>query len=146
MKKHYFELDKVDSITITMERETLYRWCPDIPAEPKTFLGIKYGMTEAIPAGWNDCFDEDGNEYCLWDRSFGTMNSWDRKQSSYFDDYPWYKVCDITKRIYNKAHVEIRFGYKQSLGINFDSNEEAQAYVDDLISSSEKQFHVIINK
>lgn len=134
MKKHYFELDKVDSITLTMERETSYRWFPEIPAKPKTFLGIKYGMTEAIPAGWNNYIDEDGNEY----------RPWARKQSSYFDDYSWYRVAPF--RIHNKAHVEIRFGYKQSLGVNFDSNEEAQDYVDDLISSSDKQFHVIINK
>jgi hypothetical protein len=135
MQKHYFELDKVDSITLTMERETSYRWCPEIPARPKTFLGIKYGMTEAIPAGWNDNFDDNRDEY----------RPWNRKQSSYFDDYSWYKVCDITKRIYNKAHVEIRLGYKQSFGINFIDNTEAQKYVDDLINSSEKQFHVIVN-
>jgi hypothetical protein len=134
MKKHYFELDKVDSITLTMERETSYRWFPEIPVRPKTFLGIKYGMEPKIPAGWNDNFDDNGNEY----------RPWNRRQSSYFDDYSWYKVTPF--RIYSKAHVEIRFGYKQSFGINFDSNEEAQAYVDELISSSEKQFHVIINK
>ena len=134
MKKHYFELDKVDSITLNGERESSYRWFPEIPARPKTFLGIKYGMTEAIPAGWNDCIDEDGNEY----------RPWKRRQSSYFDDYSFYKVTPF--RIYSKAHVEIRFGYKQSFGVQFDSNEEAQEYVDDLILSSDKQFHVIINK
>jgi hypothetical protein len=134
MKKHYFELDKVDSITLTMESESSFRWFPEIPAKPKTFLGIKYGMEPKIPAGWNDNFDDNGNEY----------RPWNRRQSSYFDDYSWYKVTPF--RIYNKAHVEIRFGYKQSFGVQFDSNEEAQAYVDELISSSEKQFHVIINK
>jgi hypothetical protein len=134
MQKHYFELDKVDSITLNGERESSYRWCPEIPARPKTFLGIKYGMTEAIPAGWNDNFDDNCNE--KW--------PWNRKQSSYFDDYSWYKVTPF--RIYSKAHVEIRFGYKQSFGVRFESNEEAQAYVDELISSSDKQFHVIINK
>jgi hypothetical protein len=136
MKKHYFELEKVDSITLTMERETSYRWCPKIPARPKTFLGIKYGMTEAIPAGWNDYFDDNRNEY----------RPWNRKQSSYFEYYSWYRVDEVAKKLYNKAHVEIRFGYKQSFGVQFDSNEEAQAYVDELISSSDKQFHVIINK
>ncbi len=134
MQKHYFELDKVDSITITMEREASYRWFPEIPAKPKTFLGIKYGMTEAIPPGWNDHIDEDGNEY----------RPWNRRQSSYFDDYSFYKVTPF--RIYSKAHVEIRFGYKQYFGIQFDSNEEAQAYVDDLILGSDKKFTVIINK
>jgi len=135
MKKHYFELDKVDSITLTGERETEYRWFQEIPSRHKTFLGIKYGMHEAIPAGWNDYVDEDGNEY----------NTHWRKPASHFADYSWYKVCDITKRIYNKAHVEIRLGYKQSFGINFIDNTEAQKYVDDLINSSEKQFHVIVN-
>jgi hypothetical protein len=135
MKKHYFELDKVDSITLTGERESSYRWFPEIPAKPKTFLGIKYGMQEAIPAGWNDYIDDDGTEY----------RPWNRKQSSYFEDYSSYKVCNITKRIYNKSHVEIRFGYKQSFGIQFNDNTEAQKYVDDLINSSDKQFHVIVN-
>jgi len=134
MQKHYFELDKVDSITLNSERESSYRWFPEIPAREKSFMGIKYGMTEAIPAGWNDCIDDDGNEY----------RPWERKQSSYFDDYSWYKVTPF--RIYNKAHVEIRLGYKQSFGIQFDSNEEAQTYVDDLILGTDKKFTVIINK
>jgi len=135
MQKHYFELDKVDSITLTHETESSYRWFPEIPARAKTFLGIKTGkMHPAIPAGWNDNIDDNGNE----------KYPWRRKQSSYFNEYPWYKITPF--RIYNKSHVEIRFGYKQTFGVRFESNEEAQDYVDDLISSSDKQFHVIINK
>jgi hypothetical protein len=134
MKKHYFELDKVESITLTYERETHYRWFPIIPASPKTFLGIKYGMNPEIQAGWSEYVDENGNE----------KYPCQRHQASYFDDYSWYKVTPF--RIYNKAHVEIRLGYKQSFGINFDSTEEAQEYVDSLIEDSEKGFHVIIKK
>ena len=134
MQKNYFELDKVESITLTHERETPYRWMPLIPARPKTFLGIKYGMRPEIAPGWNNSFDGDGSEY----------NEWNRKQSSYFADYGWYRVSPF--RIYNKAHVQIYLSYKHSLGMNFESNEEAQKYVDDLISSSDKKFHVIINK
>ena len=134
MKKHYFELDKVDSITLTGERETSYRWFPEIPAKPKTFLGIKYGIHEAIPAGWNEYIDDDGNEY----------RTWNRRQSSYFDDYEWYRVDDVNKKVYSKAHVEMCL-YKQSFGMYFDSNEEAQKHVDDLINSLDKQFHVIVN-
>jgi hypothetical protein len=129
MQKHYFELDKVDSITITMEKESLYRWFFEIPARPKTFLGIQYGMTKAIPAGWSDY-----------------KEGYNPKPSSYFDGYKWYRVDEVAKKIYNKAYVEIRFGYKQSIGKNFESNEEAQAYVDELILSSDKKFTLIINK
>lgn len=138
MQKHYFELDKVDTITLTHETKTSYRWFPEIPARPKTFLGIKYGMKPGIIAGWNNSIDDNGNEH--------QYRTWDRKQSSYFKDYSWYRVDENAKRIYNKSHVEIRFGYKQTLGVRFESNEDAQEYVDDLISSSDKQFHVIINK
>ena len=134
MKKHYFELDKIESITLTHETETSYRWMDSIPARPKTFLGIKYGMEPEIPAGWNDCIKGDGTD----------RYPWDRKTSEYFEEYEWLKVLPF--RIHNKANVSIYLSYKHTLGMNFDSNEEAQAYVDDLIASSDKKFHVIINK
>lgn len=133
MTKHYFELDKVESITLTCERETDYKWYPEIPARPKTFLGINYGMHSVIPAGWCD--------YELEDQHYGS-----RKQSSYFKDHSWYRVDEVNMKIYNKAHVHIYLSYKHSLAMTFDSNEEAQEYVDYLIASSDKEFHVIINK
>mgnify|MGYP006167187237 FL=1 len=129
MIKNYFQLDKVSAITLTYERETSYKWFSAIPAKPKMFLGIKYGMTPAILGGWSEF--ENGHV---------------RKQSSYFADYSWYKVDEVNKKVYNKAHISIRFNYKESYGINFNSNEEAQQYVDDLIASSDKKFTVIINK
>lgn len=134
MKKHYFELDKIESITLTHETETSYRWMDSIPARPKTFLGFKYGMEPEIPAGWNDYIREDGTD----------RYPWDRKTSEYFEEYEWLKVLPF--RIHNKANVSIYLSYKHTLGMNFDSNEEAQAYVDDLILGSDKKFTVIINK
>ena len=134
MQKHYFELDKIESITLTHETETSWRWMPSIPARPKTFLGFKYGMEPEIPAGWNEYINEDGTDrYQL-----------QRKQSSYFEGYSWHRVGSF--RIYNKANVSVYLGHKNTFAARFDSNEEAQAYVDDLIASSDKKFHVIINK
>lgn len=134
MKKYYFELDKVQSITITHETETSWRWMDSIPARPKTFLGFKYGMEPEVPAGWNDSIREDGTD----------RYQHHRKQSTHFKDYDWLKVLPF--RIHNKAHVAIYLSYKHTLGMYFDSNEEAQAYVDNLINSTDKKFHVIINK
>ena len=129
-QKHYFELDKVNSITLTHEKEsTSWEWWAETPATQRTFLGIPIGTKPAIPAGWSDY--EGG--IC-------------RKPTSYFAGYTWYRVDEVNKKIYNKAHVEIRLGYKQSFGVNFDSTEAAQAYVDDLILGSDKKFTVIINK
>ena len=129
MQKQYFQLDLVHSITLTYETKTSYKWYAEVPARPRTFLGIPFGMTEAIPAGWSDY--EGG--IC-------------RKPTSYFADYTWYRVDDVNKKIYNKAHVTIYLGYKHSLGQTFESTEEAQAYIDDLILGSDKKFTVIINK
>jgi hypothetical protein len=130
MTKNYFELDKVESITLQQEKESgSWRWWAETPATQRTFLGIPIGIKPAIPAGWSD-YD------------FGQ----NRKPTSYFDDYTWYRVDDVNKKVYSKAHVTIYLGYKHSLGQTFESTEEAQAYVDDLILDSDKKFTVIINK
>lgn len=130
MTKNYFELDKVESITLQQEKESgSWRWWAETPATQRTFLGIPIGTKPAIPAGWSDY--EAGNF---------------RKPTSYFADYAWYRVDEVNKKIYSKAHVTIYLGYKHSLGQSFESTEEAQAYVDDLILGSDKKFTVIINK
>ena len=135
MQKHYFELDRVDSITLSMERESFnYYWKEAVPARPKKFLGIIIGTLPEVPAGWSEYEEEEENEYRR------------RKQSSYFEDYKWYRVDDEAKKLYSKACVEVRFGYKQSIGRSFNSNEEAQAWIDEIIASSNKKFHVIINE
>ena len=129
MQKNNFQLDKVHSITLQYESESNYKWFTEVPAKPKTFLGIQYGMTKAIPAGWSDY-----------------REGYNPKPSSYFDDYKWYRVDEANKKVYCKAHVDIRFSYKEGIGHNFDSNEAAQKWVDELILSSDKKFTVIINK
>ena len=52
----------------------------------------------------------------------------------------------INKSVFNKAHVDIRFNYKEGIGVRFDSSEEAEKYVNELVNASTKKFHVIINK
>lgn len=136
MQKYYFDLDKVDSITLTMEKESGYAWYDEIPARPRKFLGIRVGTIPAIPAGWNE-YDE--AEHGDWAKSR-------RKQKSYFEQYSWYRVDETTKKIFHKPHVEIRFGYKKSLGKSFMTNEEAQAWIVKLVSSTDKKFQVIIHE
>ena len=136
MQKHYFDLEKVDSITLTMEKDAGYTWYDEIPARPRKFLGFRIGTVPAIPAGWNE-YDEtiEGD----WTKSR-------RKQKSYFEQYSWYRVDETTKKIFHKPHVEIRFGYKKSLGKSFMTNEEAQAWIVKLVSNTDKKFQVIIHE
>ena len=135
MQKNYFQLDLVHSITLTYERDSNHMWFDSIPARPKKFLGFIVGTKPEIPAGWSEF--EDGINY---------DGNPQRIPSSYFDKYKWYRVDEANKKIYNKAHVDIRFSYKEGIGHNFNSNEEAQKWVDELIASSDKKFTVIINK
>jgi hypothetical protein len=129
MQKQYFQLDLVHSITLNYETKTSYKWYAEVPARPRIFLGIPFGMTKAIPAGWSE-YDEPNRT----------------TPSSYFDGYDWYRVDEVNKKVFNKARVDIRFSYKEGIGVQFDSNEEAEKYVNELVESSNKKFTVIINK
>jgi hypothetical protein len=134
MQKQYFQLDKVHSITLTYEKQyNGWEWFPEVPSRPKKFLGIDVGVllgvTESIPAGWSEW--EDGAR---------------RKPSSYFDSYEWYRVDEVNKKLFSKPHVEIRFGYKESLGVRFETDKEAEEYVNGLVEASNIKFAVIINK
>lgn len=131
MQKHYFELDQVHSITLTMERESEYQWKEEIPSRPKKFLGFTIGTKPAIPAGWSEYEEEYVNDLRY------------RVQSSYFEKYNWYRVDEKAMKVFIKPYVEIRFGYKESISNRYETNDEAQAFVDGLISSSEKKLQVI---
>jgi hypothetical protein len=129
MIKHYFDLDKVSSITLKLEAESEYKWYDEIKPQPKiNFFGIQYGMTEAIPAGW-------GYEDSHW--RYGT---------SYFDDYKQYRVDLLTKKVFIRPRVTVFLGHKDYYVSYFDTDYQAQAYVDELIIKSTKNFQVIIEK
>ena len=134
--KHYFNLDKITIVNVQFERETSYRWFPEIPARPKTFLGIKIGTTQAIPAGWNDKIDDDDNEY--------SYLRYCRRPTSYFKDYNWYRVDETAGRVYNKATVTVHLGYKEYTSQDFDSNEEAIAWAEEIVKKSGKPLEPII--
>ena len=136
MQKHYFEISKVDSITITLEKPSEYRWAEAIPSRPKKFLGFTVGTKPAVAGGFTD-YDEDADFNWAYER---------RKDASYFSQYSWYKVDELNKTVTLKPYVEVRFGYKQSLGTRFETDAEAQAWVDELIATSDKKFTVIINQ
>lgn len=126
-QKIYFDLDHISAIHVTMERESSYAWFDEVPSKPKKFLGITVGKTEVLPAGWSD-----------WRCGF------DRKQSSYFDDYDWYRVDEIAKRIFNKAHVSVHLGPKESVSMNFNSNQEALDWTEGIIIKSGKKLEAVI--
>ncbi len=126
-QKIYFNLDLISAIHVTMERETSYKWFDETPAKPKTFLGIRVGTEPAIPAGWGD-----------WGCGLH------RKDFSYFDDYTWYRVDEAEKKIFNKAHVSVHLGSKESVSMHFNSNQEALDWAEGIIIKSGKKLEAVI--
>jgi hypothetical protein len=122
MTKYYFDLDKVSSIAYKLEEESGYKWCDEVKPQPRYFLGFKIGLTKGKPAGWE--YEDD-------DR---------RRATSYFDDYKSYKVDLVNKKVTIRPRVTVVLGYKDSYTNYFDTDQQAQAYVDDLISKSKKEF------
>ena len=60
--------------------------------------------------------------------------------TSYFDDYKSYKVDLVNKKVTIRPRVTVVLGYKDSYTNYFDTDQQAQAYVDDLIAKSKKEF------
>lgn len=135
MIKKYFQLDDIISIQFTPERESSYhRWAERIPERKKKFLGFVVGNHPEISEGWTGGY-------------FGHLTDDDeriRMDSSYFERYSWLRVDEKNKKIWNKATVEIKLRYKDMVSKQFNSNEEAQAWIDEIISDSGKKFKVII--
>ena len=128
MIKYYFDLDKVTSIALKLEEESGYKWCDEVKPQPRYFLGFKIGLTKGKPAGW---WYED-EDY--------------RRATSYFYDYKSYKVDLVNKKVTLRPRVTVVLGYKDSYTNYFDTDYQAQAYVDELIVNSKKNFQVMIEK
>jgi hypothetical protein len=128
MIKYYFDLDKVSSITLKLEEKSGYKWCDEVKPQPRYFLGFQIGWTQGKPAGWSYEYDD-----C-------------RRATSYFEDYKSYKVDLVNKKITYKPRVTVVLGYKDSYTNYFNTDYQAQAYVDELIANSKKNFQVIIEK
>lgn len=128
MTKHYFETEKIQTVTLTMESEAGMKWLKERPEKIRKFLGITISKEIRLKEGWG----------------YGTHRERYTTEELKME-WPSYRVDEKEKKVYNKSYVSIYFSYKHTLGARFESNEEAQKYVDDLIASSDKKFNVIIN-
>lgn len=128
MSKYYFEVDRVVSMSFHPEKETDYKWFERVPSKPKTFLGIKYGMTEEIPEGWS-----------IWD------DGRYRRTTEDLSKYKRYLINEESKEIREKSQINVNLSDKTSYSQYFDSEEKAEEYIYDLQESTGKQFYPIGN-
>lgn len=128
MTKNYFETEKIQTVTLTMETLSGMKWLEERPEKICKFLGITISKELKLPEGWG---------YGTHRERFTT--------EELAKECPYLRVDEKEKKVYNKSYVSIYFSYKHSLGCRFESNEEAQEYVDELIEQSGRSFNVIIN-
>lgn len=128
MTKNYFETEKIQTVTLTMETESGMQWLEERPEKVRKILGITISKELRLKEGWG---------YGTYRERYTTEEL--RR------DKPYLRVDEREHKVYNKSHVSIYFSYKHTIGSRFDSNEEAQEYVDELIEQSGRSFNVIIN-
>ena len=129
MDKYYFNLDKVSSIHLRLEEVSDYKWFEEIKPQPRYFLGFKIGSTKGVKAGWCEYDDSD------W-----------RKDTEYFNDYKFYRVDFENRIVFIRPKVTIYLNNSDRYSSYFDTDQEAQQYVDDLVEKSTKNFQVIVVK
>jgi hypothetical protein len=128
MSRYYFEVDRVVSMSYHPEKETGYKWFEKVTAIPKTFLGIKYGMTEEIPEGWSS---HENGRY--------------RKTLEDLRYYNWNLINEETKEIRHKSQISVNLTDNTSYGQYFDSEDEAEDYIYSLQEVTGKEFYPIGN-
>jgi hypothetical protein len=128
MSRYYFEVDRVVSMKFYPEKETIYKWFEKVPSKPKTFLGIKYGMTEEIPEGWSSC-----------------ENGRNRKTLEDLSECKWYLINEETKEVREKSQITVILIDKTSYSQYFNTEEQAEDYLYVLQKSTGKQFYPIGN-
>jgi hypothetical protein len=128
MTKNYFETEKIQTVTLSMETLSGMKWLEERPEKIRKFLGITISKELRLQAGWG---------YGTYRERYTT--------EELAKEWPYLRVDEKEKKVYNKSYVSIYFSYKHSIGARFESNEEAQEYVDELIEQSGRIFNVIIN-
>jgi hypothetical protein len=110
------------------EKETGYKWFEKVPSTPKTFLGIKYGITEEIPEGWSS-----------------HKNGHYRKTLQDLSDCNWYLINEETKEIRHKSQIVVNLINEKSYSMYFDTEDEAEDYIYTLQEATGKEFFPIGN-
>jgi len=124
--KTYIDRDKITKVRIQFEQKTRYTWWEEIPASVKRFLGFVYERQYVIPAGWSSYSD----------------GKW-RETTEEFLETGQYRVDDKAQEIFRKSNVTIHYG-SHEITQWFNSDVEAQEFVDGLVERSKKDFEIII--
>ena len=122
MNEVHFKLDSITRITLVKRKPSGYYWA-DVQLEKRGFFGL-VRRQKALPAGW-------------------TYYDGDREELTSILRHTWYGFDEAENEIYNKPYVEIRLLEKGEITYRFNSDEEAIAWIDDVIAQTGSKFVVI---
>jgi hypothetical protein len=123
MSEVHFKVDSITRITLAKRKRSEYYWAEPRP-EKRGFFGL-IRLKNALPAGWayyEDC---------------------DREELKDILCYTWYGLDEAKNEIYHKPEVVIRLLEKGEICHRFESDEEAIAWIDDIVAQAESKFVVI---
>ena len=122
MNEVHFKLDSITRITLVKRKPSGYYWA-DIQLEKRGFFGL-VRRQKALPAGW-------------------TYYDGDRETLTSILRHTWYGFDEAENEIYNKSEVVIRLLDQGEIVHRFNSDEEAIAWIDDVIAQARSKFIVI---
>lgn len=122
MNEVHFKLDSITRITLVKRKPSGYYWA-DVQLEKRGFFGL-VRRQKALPAGW-------------------TYYDGDRETLTSILRHTWYGFDEAENEIYNKSEVVIRLLDQGEIVHRFNSDEEAIAWIDDVIAQAGSKFIVI---
>jgi hypothetical protein len=122
MNEVHFKLDSITRITLVKRKPSGYYWA-DVQLEKRGFFGL-IRRQKALPAGW-------------------TYYDGDRETLTSILCHTWYGFDEVENEIYNKSEVVIRLLDQGEIVHRFNSDEEAIAWIDDVIAQAGSKFIVI---
>ena len=131
IRKEYFDVSRIVSVYFTPEHpETKFYWQDRKPI--KQFFGL-INTGRFTEAGWLNAYDCDEVFYTEDEiRSYG---------------YKVYSTNErINERICNKAYVKVYLTHDNTIGQKFETDAEAEAWIELLKQTSGKTFEVAIYK
>lgn len=131
MNKEYFDVDRIISIWFRPETPIDYiSWVESKPI--KRFFGL-YNTGRFTEAGWIDHSEWDPTPYSDDDLRRRGYIVYDRNKR-------------INERVCRKAHVKVYLVHDNSIEQSFDSDKQAEEWIETLKTKSGKTFEVAIYK
>lgn len=131
--KIWFNIKRITKITLYYENEVQKTFYPSEPKGRFKFLWL-------IPL-WKK-----GNFPDRWVDNTEPRDSYSYDNHSGYEKDSRYRIQDLPKKLFLKATVYIQLDHKDEVTSRFDSDQEAEDFVEQILSQTDHVFEVIKRK